>query len=277
MISFQIIAFVTLTTALVAGWLHWLRHRRLRDRHYARLESETSQVITGQEIKRALRAPPSETLKIRFSAERIVRIDQFLDGELLAAMRQEALQSRPVMERSYIPAHKQGSTLAYENVMRLAPICFAMYRSRALSEWLSELVQLPLVPTPLRDQSSLSILSYEREGDHIGWHFDHNFYVGRHFTVLLSLVNQGGHNGISSSHFERQGAAGGTEIVDTSENVLVVFEGTRVRHRATRATQGDLRLILSMTYCTDPRIRWTREMLRRLKDTAFFGLRALWD
>jgi hypothetical protein len=34
--------------------------------------------------------------------------------------------------------------------------------------------------------------------------------------------------------------------------------------------------MLSMTYCTDPRAHWWQAWSRRLKDTAFFGLRALW-
>jgi hypothetical protein len=51
-------------------------------------------------------------------------------------------------------------------------------------------VGTPLVPTPLHDQSSCSLLVYDRPRDHIGWHYDHNFYNGRHFTVLLPLVNR---------------------------------------------------------------------------------------
>ena len=47
-----------------------------------------------------------------------------------------------------------------------------------------------LVPTPLHDQSSCSVLVYEKPGDHIGWHYDHNFYKGRHFTVLIPIVNR---------------------------------------------------------------------------------------
>jgi hypothetical protein len=136
---------------------------------------------------------------------------------------------------------------------------------------------MAVYPTPLQDQSSLSILCYRDAGDHINWHFDHNFYRGRHFTVLLSLVNRSQQGGLSSSRFERQLPDGSVQSIDTSENTLVVFEGVRVRHRATASAEADLRVILSMTYCADPRISSTREFLRRIKDTAFYGIRALWD
>ena len=38
----------------------------------------------------------------------------------------------------------------------------------------------------------------------------------------------------------------------------------------------DLRIMLSMTFNTAPKISPFRELKRRIKDTAFFGLRALW-
>jgi hypothetical protein len=93
----------------------------------------------------------------------------------------------------------------------------------------------------------------------------------------MALVNRGGTNGLSRSMFQRQHADGGIEEFATTENSLIVFEGARVRHRATPAADGDLRLILSMTYCADPRISPVKEAARRIKDTAFFGIRALWD
>jgi hypothetical protein len=49
-----------------------------------------------------------------------------------------------------------------------------------------------------------------------------------------------------------------------------------VRHQVTPIHEGERRLVLSMTYCTDARSHWWQGWSRRLKDTAFFGLRALW-
>ena len=71
---------------------------------------------------------------------------------------------------------------------------------------------------------------------------------------------------------ERQLADGTVRTIDMPE-----FEGARVRHRATPIAVGDLRVILSMTYCDDPRISRTKEVARRVKDTAYYGIRALWD
>jgi len=120
------------------------------------------------------------------------------------------------------------------------------------------------------------LLYYTEEGDHIQWHFDHNFYRGRQFTVLLSLLNRGGEGGLSASRLMRKDAAGNEVAIDTPENTLVVFEGQRVVHRVSPAAAGDQRIVLSMTFNVDPRISFTREIKRRIKDTAFFGVRVLW-
>jgi hypothetical protein len=134
-----------------------------------------------------------------------------------------------------------------------------------------------IYPTADHDQSSCSLLYYDEPGDHIHWHYDHNFYHGRHFTVLLSLVNQGP-SGTASGTLERKCSASDTGVVaiDTCENSLVVFEGKRVRHRASPIGQDETRVMLSMTFGTNPRIGWGWELLRRVKDTAYFGPRVLW-
>ena len=98
--------------------------------------------------------------------------------------------------------------------------------------------------TPELDESSLSILCYREPGDHINWHYDHNFYRGCHFTVLLSLRNESAAGTLPQpSGRDRVGDV----VVDTSPNVLVVFEGARVleppaRNRAMMPVKHDVLL-----------------------------------
>src|SRR5262249_37651086 len=146
-----------------------------------------------------------------------------------------------------------------------------------MRRWIGDLVGEPVYPALDHDQSACSVLFYDQPGDHIQWHYDHNYYEGRQFTVLLSLVNQAAAGGLSASGLQHSNADDPEIPVNTEENVLVVFEGARVRHRVTPTTPGDLRVMLSMTYNTQPRIRWIMEAARRCKDIAFHGLRVLWD
>jgi hypothetical protein len=141
---------------------------------------------------------------------------------------------------------------------------------------ISDIVKLRIETTPLHDQSSCSVLFYEKPGDHIGWHYDHNFYRGRHFTVLIPMINRGREpNRLSQARLMvRQN--GRERVIPTPPNAMIVFEGAKVRHKVTPIAEGEKRVIWSMTYCVDPRNSAFQGVARRVKDTAFFGLRALW-
>ena len=70
---------------------------------------------------------------------------------------------------------------------------------------------------------------------------------------------------------------GGHDVeVATPPNRLIIFEGAEVRHKVTPIAEGECRAVWSMTYCTDTRNSAFQGAARRLKDTAFFGLRSLW-
>jgi hypothetical protein len=199
----------------------------------------------------------------------------FLPNQAFAALRQAA-ERIVAPERSFVPTHKKGGTVAYETLIAAAPEMVSCYHSPELMAYLSRLVGVPVQPTPIWDQSSLSLLVYDTPGDHIGWHYDHNFYRGRHFTVLLAIDNEGTAAG-GLSHAVLKGRVGGREIgIATAPNTLVVFEGALLHHKVTPLLDGERRLVLSMTYCTDSASHWWQAASRRLKDTAFFGIRALW-
>jgi hypothetical protein len=207
--------------------------------------------------------------------DRIAVMSDFLPRHEFAVLRTTVTRLL-THERSFVPTHKKGGTVAYETLITAAPAVIALYHSASLTEFVSRVVGARVHPTPLRDQSSLSVLFYDRPRDHIGWHFDHNFYRGRHFTVLLAMLNEG-HSEGGLSHAILKARAGPREIdVRTSANTLVVFEGASVCHKVTPILDGERRIMLSMTYCTDPRAHWWQGASRRVKDMAFFGLRALW-
>jgi hypothetical protein len=238
--------------------LTWYRLRRLR--LYRKLAAERAAMIEQSAPPVSI---PSETvlrMAEEFSRERLVRDDDFLSPAVLEELRQEALANVGRLERSYIPAHKKGGALAYEKIHYHAPKCLGLYHSPVMIESVSRIVGVPVVPTADHDQSSCSILYYQEAGDHINWHFDLNFYKGRHFTVLVSLFNQGAGGGVSDSRLYGKTLGGEERAVDSRENSLIVFEGAKIRHKVTPTKEGDLRVVLSMTYATDPRIGWFKEL-----------------
>ncbi len=211
-----------------------------------------------------------------FANARIVRLERILEATTLANLQAECLANEDRAERSYIPAHKKGGTLSYEAIHRVAPACLALYHSYEMRELLSKVIGTAVQPTADHDQSSCSLLYYDRAGDHIGWHYDYNFYRGRHFTVLISLINRSEQGGLSKGQLQRK-IDDETFALETGENTLVVFEGAEVFHRATGIDADERRIMLSMTFCTEPRIHPLKELMRRIKDTAYYGPRVLFD
>lgn len=247
-----------------------------RSRLYRTLAEQRKPII--QKYAALVQGTPAVNgLSDTFRRQSLARCDNFLPAEVLRQLQDECDANAGRAERTFLPVHKKGGTLSYEALHYHTPVCLSVFHSEALRRWVSEVVGVDVLPTADHDQSACSILYYEQAGDHINWHFDHNFYKGRHFTALLSVVNRSAAGSVSASQLQIKDAAGRVTVVDTSENSLVVFEGARVLHRASPTEEGDRRVILSMTFCTDPRVGLFSEVCRRVKDTAYYGVRALWD
>jgi 2OG-Fe(II) oxygenase superfamily len=258
---------------IAARWRQHTRKRQTIYRDLAKLHGDAA-------ASRALGLSEhlvSDGQRSAFKLQRLISLPAFADAQLVGRLLNEANGNRERMVRSYIPTHKKGAALSYQAIHLHGPLCLAFYHSPLVIDCVSNIVGQVVHPTPVQDQSSLSVLAYLEGGDHINWHFDHNFYRGRHFTVLLCLENRGSNGGLSASEFIYRDRSCYEQAVPLQPGTLVLFEGARVLHKASPTIAGDCRIILSMTYCTNPEISWLKEGARRAKDTAFFGLRALWD
>lgn len=248
---------------------------KLRKQHqYRQLQIRQSDFIAryGADLRlseRVLDSPPN-------FRQRIAVVPEPLPEPAFATLQKAALRYRDT-ERSYFPTHKKGGTIAYENLHQTAPEIVAFYQSDDLRRLCSAIIGEAVIPTPINDQSSCSLLFYDRPRDHIGWHYDYNFYNGRHFTVLLPLINRHLHEDrLSSAQLVIQ--QNEQEVmIPTPPNTLIMFEGARVYHKVTRLEEDELRVILSMTFCTCPQTSSFKGAIRRFKDIAYFGVRALWS
>ncbi|MCB0208113.1 MAG: hypothetical protein KDJ52_02210 [Anaerolineae bacterium] len=244
-----------------------------QSRRYKKLEHAQKDMLTtyGNTLKLNRYLPK----KLPNFKERVISITDFLPESTFLELRDIILKELKT-ERSYLPGHKKGGTVSYEELHYSAPKIIAFYHSAQLREIVSHIVGEPVTPTPIYDQSSCSLLYYDKPGDHIGWHYDHNFYNGRHFTALIPIINQHlATNALSSTQlFVKKN--GREEVIPTPPNTLVVFEGAKTLHKVTPLGPDERRVLLSMTFSTTPKAALHKEVARRVKDTAFFGIRALW-
>lgn len=265
-----IIVLLTLLAMSIAYAMARVYFRRQRARVVQQCQSEIDA------WKQRLAFKEWSAFRLPSFTYRLATIENFLPIATLQQLQETALQQTHI-DRTYLPGHKKGNTVAYDYLREHAPQLVAFYQSTQLRQLLSDLIGESVMPTPAYDQSSCSLLIYSRPGDHIGWHYDYDFYRGRHFTILLSLENR--HlldtQRLSSAVLSVKKADKVVEV-PTPANTLVVFEGKAILHNASRLADNERRILLSMTFCTDPTANPVMDFSRRVKDTAFFGLRALW-
>ncbi len=232
-----------------------------------RLQSEILETYSAH-LKCAFVAPASGSFE-----QKILSVHDFLPESIFNMLRNAAdRQDQP--QRVHVPIHKRGATISYHDLHYSAPEIIAFYLSPQLHEWCSLAIGERVRPTPINDLSSCSILIYDQPSDHIGWHYDYDFYHGRHFTALLSLVNtNAAGNGLSSARLMTRINRSQT-VISTGPNTLILFEGAYVFHRVTPLQEGERRVILSMTFCTNPSSTALQSFERRIKDVAYFGRRA---
>ena len=96
-------------------------------------------------------------MKLRFTpeqplpsfAQHLATLDHVLPADEFSCLVEE-VEELVETERSYLPAHKKGGTVAYETLEREAPGLVELYRSQALRTLIADIVRLRIETTPLR-------------------------------------------------------------------------------------------------------------------------------
>ena len=204
----------------------------------AKLYRELSGRVAAITSTHALDMGPAQRRPLPSFAKQLAVLPDFLPPHTFAALRAEAERlGNP--ERNYVPTHKKGGTIAYETLIaarsrhRVASIT-----ASTCSGWSRASSASGSGRRRSTTRARLSLLFYDKPGDHIGWHFDHNFYRGRHFTLLLAIVN----TGPAARWLEPCGAARRASAAGRSGSArprirLVVFEGALVHHEVNAITR----------------------------------------
>ncbi len=180
----------------------------------------------------------------------------------------------PLINRNYLPGHKQGGSVSRHAIDDRAPFIAALYRSPVLIRWLEELAGESLQQSPADDPHAYALYFYTRPGDHIGWHYDTSYYRGRRYTVLLGVLDDSSCRLDYELHTREPGRAPVAGSVRIAPGGLVFFDGDRLRHRISPLGENERRVSLTFEYVTDPRMSPWWRLISNAKDAlAYFGIR----
>jgi alkylated DNA repair dioxygenase AlkB len=201
-------------------------------------------------------------------------IENFLPLQLTAQLVAAVAAVNPAVNRNYLPGHKQGGSVSRHVIDNHAPIVAELYRSAALKRWLDELTGEHLQLSPVEDPHAYAFYFYTRAGDHIGWHYDTSYYVGRRYTLLFGVIDDSSCTLDYQLHTREKGAKLESGSIRIPPGGLVVFNGDALRHRISPSREGETRVSLTFEYLTDSRIHPGWRLISNMKDAfAYFGFR----
>lgn len=161
--------------------------------------------------------------------------------------------------------NKKGITISTNNIVKYAPNLIHFYQND-LRKLVSKQLKLNLFPTNLNLPTSCALLIYENEGDWINWHYDHNYYDGRFFTLLIPVTNK-----LTCTEFQFKNDKNEIKSINLINNNSICFEGNYLYHRASKLCKNEKRIILSCQYVTNTHMSFLNSMRLKIKDFAYIG------
>jgi hypothetical protein len=201
-------------------------------------------------------------------------LSEFLPAAMTAQLVSAVAAVRHVVNRNYLPGHKQGGSVSRHTLDERAPFIAQLYRSRALIDWLGQLAGETLQVSPPDDPHAYALYFYTQPGDHIGWHYDTSYYAGRRYTLLLGVIDESSCRLDYELHTREKGATVVPGSVRIPPGGLVFFDGDKLRHRISPAGENEVRVSLTFEYVTDPRMHFGWRVISNMKDAfGYFGFR----
>ena len=207
------------------------------------IEQEVAQAIEGLDLL--------ETRRCYREQNEFVILDRFFTRPAVDQFLREVDLLTPGVSRVDVSGNKKEGRVSFYALLSQAPGILSLYRSPALVTFLSRLVDSPLRLCPEDDPHSCTLNYYTEPGDHIGFHFDRSHYKGKHYTVLVGLVERSEHCRLVARVRKR----GKTEEIRETRipmdpGTVVLFNGDKLWHAVTPLGKSEERITLTLQYVT---------------------------
>ena len=208
--------------------------------------------------------------------EEMVVLERLIPEPLVRAIRDEVISAEERVVRRAVPGYKRSGSISRFRLQEVSPSALALYRSDVVRAFLSALADVPLELSPEDDPHACAVYWYAQEGDRVGYHYDTSWYEGARYTVLVGLSDDSSARLHCRVHARDRHRPTRELMIRTAPGTVVFFNGDKLLHGVTPLGADAQRVVLTMQYVTDPRMRGWRRAVSNLKDAfAYFGLEAL--
>jgi alkylated DNA repair dioxygenase AlkB len=238
------------------------------------LASRPRVVSVDDAVAERIRRLDVADIRLRYLEQgNFVVVEDLLPPENVRRLVDEVERVRPRIHRSRVPGKKSGS-VGWFTLRDEAPAIVALYHSPALLAFFSQLAGRSLRRCPERDPHSCALYVYTEPGDHITAHYDTSFYRGARYTALVALVNRTTSRLVGELHTRDQHRVHEPFALATEPGMLVFFDGDRLWHGVTPLGPGEERVVLTMQFVTDARMKPFHRFVSDMKDAiSYFGFR----
>jgi len=200
-------------------------------------------------------------------------LPDFFPPDFVAGLQATLEPLRPEIHRARVPGRKGGSVSRF-SLDRVAPFYSRIYLAPAWIQWLADLTGEVLQPCPARDPHAYALYWYSEPGDYITDHYDTSFYCGKRYTALVGIRDTSTSRLVYRLHRRERGRRAVTGSIATKPGTFVFFDGDRLYHGITPLGPGEERVVLTLEYVTDPRMRPWHRFVSDMKDAiSYFGFR----
>ena len=211
------------------------------------IEREIARAIEGLDL--------TETRRCYREQNEFVVLDRFLTRPAVEEFLREVDLLTPGVSRDDVSGYKKEGSVNFSALQNQAPAILSLYRSPTLLTFLSRLVDAPLMLCPENDPHSCTLSYYKEPGDHIGFHYDTSYYKGKHYTVLVGLVERSEHCRLVARVRKR----GKTEEIRETRipmypGTVVLFNGDKLWHAVTPIGKDEERITLMLQYVTSQKM-----------------------
>jgi hypothetical protein len=204
-----------------------------------------------------------------------VLVEDGLPPEVVERIRREVQVDHAT--RSVVPWHRAAGSIGYRRIQVEAPFTAALYRSRAMRDYVSALCGKPIQCKPDDDDHACTFYVYAKPGDRMAFHHDVcGCEDGASYSLIIGIIDDSTQRLLVELGRGDPTRRQRSLRIATKPGMVITFAGSKLWHGVSRLGPNELRVALGLAYATNGHQPPRRRLVKVMADTLFhFGVGGL--
>ena len=201
-----------------------------------------------------------------------VCVEDALPAQIVDRIRREVVVGHAT--RSFVRWYRAAGSVGYRRIQVEAPFTAALYRSRAMRDYVSALCGKPMQCKSDDDDHACTFYVYSKPGDRMSFHYDVcGCEDAASYSMIIGVIDDSSQKLLVALHRGDKSRAAQSLSISTKPGLMITFAGSKVWHGVSRLGRDELRVTLGLAYATNNHQPAKRRLVKVTADTLFhFGL-----